>query len=328
MNDLLGTLLDISRLDAGVMRPRIDRVSLPSLFNSLKSDYAPLAARKGLQLRFVVRDLHVESDRTMLRRILQNLISNAIRYTTKGGVVVGARRRGERIALEVTDTGWGISPDQFEEIFEEFIRGRVPPGEDAESGGGLGLGLSIVKRMVAALDHELHLRSREMVGSRFSLLVPVAKPAPAQPASAPAARETRPAGGLTGRHVLLIENDQHVIEAMLSLLTSWGCETTVATTTGGAMAALDEDGREPEIVIADQHLDKGDLGTETVLALRARFARAIPAIIVTADPSPSLEVFTRGHEMELMVKPVKPAQLRALLSHMASARRLSMRIGG
>lgn len=327
MNELLGTLLEISRLDAGVMRPRVERVPLGPVFEGLRSDFAPLAARKGLQLRILPREMDVESDRTMLRRILQNLISNALRYTAKGGVLVGVRMRDGKAAIEVVDTGRGISPDDFEVIFEEFHRGPVSVTDDPDAASGLGLGLSIVRRMVLALGHELHLRSRELIGTRFTLLAPVCPAAP-RAESSPAPEPSRTANGLTGRHVLLLENDANVIAAMTNLLHSWGCHVTAATTMGGAMVELDEAGGDPDIVVADQHLDHGDLGTDVVLAVRSRYARAVPAIIVTANPTPALDVFTRENEMELMHKPVKPAQLRALLSHMVSARRRSMRVDG
>lgn len=326
MNELLGTLLEISRLDAGVMRPRLERIPIAPVLESLKADFGPLAARKGLQLRVAMRELGVESDRTMLRRILQNLVSNAIRYTSKGGVLVGVRQREGRVAIEIVDTGRGISPDHFDVIFEEFHRGPMSSGDDPETAGGLGLGLSIVRRMVSALGHELHLRSREMIGTRFTLLVP-ASASPVRDAGL-APEPVRPTGGLTGRHVLLLENDANVIAAMTTLLESWGCHVVSAATAGGAIAELDEARCVPDIVIADQHLDNGDFGSEAVLAIRARFARPVPAIVVTANPSAALDAFTRQNEMELMHKPVKPAQLRALLSHMVSARRSSMRVGG
>lgn len=168
MGDLLNSLLDISKLDAGVVQAEIVDVSLEQLFASLRSDFQPLATLKGLKLKFLPGSMAVRSDRTLLRRILQNIVSNAIRYTRTGGVVIGARRRGATIRIDVADTGCGIPDDQREAIFEEFHRGAV--SADAElSGGGLGLGLSIVRRMAGALDHPISFASRIGRGTVFHL---------------------------------------------------------------------------------------------------------------------------------------------------------------
>jgi signal transduction histidine kinase len=159
MEDLLRTLLDISKLDAGVVRPEIADVPLEPLFQSLMSDFQPLAAKKGLDLRFRSTDLAVRTDRSMFRRILQNVVSNALRYTERGGVLVAARSRGDRILVNVVDTGTGIPPDQHQAVYEEFHRGANALDGDRH-GGGLGLGLSIVRRMVDALSHQIAFTSR------------------------------------------------------------------------------------------------------------------------------------------------------------------------
>ena len=166
MDELIHTLLDISKLDAGVIEPEVTDVSLEQLFISLRSDFHPLAELKGLKLRFHADNAMVRSDRTLLRRILQNIVSNAVRYTRSGGVLVGVRRRAGMIRIQVADTGCGIPENQREAVFEEFHRGTVPP--DTDYSGGLGLGLSIVRRMSNALVHPVGRQPRHHLPHRRS----------------------------------------------------------------------------------------------------------------------------------------------------------------
>lgn len=317
MNELLGTLLDISRLDAGVVQPIVEPVLLGPILDSLKSDFAPIADQKNLRLRFRASGLAVRSDRTILRRILQNLVSNALRYTSRGGVLVGARRRGDTALLQVSDTGRGIAEPLQQAVFEEFHRGEIASGDLAEGGAGLGLGLSIVKRMATTLDHKLTLVSKVGSGTRFQLAVPIAR-APVVAAATPAVtgRARKSGATLAGRNILLLENEPAVIEAMTTLLGAWGCEVAVATNLQEAIDALSDTAWLPDLVIADQHLNQGDLGTAAVEAIRAYTGRRLPALVVTADPTDALEAATEEAGVELMAKPVKPASLRALVTHM------------
>lgn len=315
MEDLLRTLLDISRLDAGVVQPSIVDVHLEILFSSLKSDFQPLGERKGLTLKFLETSAVVRSDATMLRRILQNIISNALRYTRSGGILVGVRNRGATVRIDVADTGCGIPDTQREAIFEEFNRGTVSP--DAELvGGGLGLGLAIVRRMAGALGHPVSFSSRIGRGTIFHVDVPAVAGHPHQHATVVSEPE-RPRGyGLFGTRVLLVENDADVLRAMTSLLERWQCDVRAATSTEEALDALGDTAWTPDIVIADQHLDSGDLGTNTVLEVRDYLGRPVPALIVTADTSELVAKAARNAGIELMRKPLKPAQLRALLAHL------------
>ncbi|THF59891.1 ATP-binding response regulator [Ollibium composti] len=315
MEDLLRTLLDISRLDAGVVQPEIVDVSLETLFSSLRSDFQPVAEIKGLGLRFRPVNIAVRSDRTLLRRILQNILSNALRYTRSGGVLVGTRQRGEIIRIDVADTGCGIPEEQREAVFEEFSRGKVPPGAEL-AGGGLGLGLAIVRRMAGALGHPVTFSSRVGRGTIFHVDVPLAINANVEPPPAPAEAERAPGYGLFGTRVLLIENDADVLNAMTLLLERWRCEVRAATSTGEALETLGDTDWVPDIVIADQHLDNGDLGILTVAEARNYLGRDVPALIVTADPSQAVIAAARAAGIELMRKPLKPAQLRALLAHL------------
>ena len=311
MGDLLRTLLDISKLDAGVIQPERADVALEPLFASLKSDFQPLADKKGIRLRFRATDLAALSDRTLLRRILQNVVSNAIRYTTTGGVLVAARRRGTALRIDVYDTGSGIPDDEREEIFEEFHRGTASA---ADLTGGLGLGLSIVRRMVEALGHGLAFSSVVGRGTVFRLSLPLARTTEVQ--AAPPEPEPQRAYGLFGAKVLLIENDETVAEATTALLERWRCTVRSASTVGAAMDALGDTDWVPDVIIADQHLDHGDLGSEAIAEARVFLMRQVPAVIVTADPSDQLQRSARREGVEVMLKPVKPAQLRALLAHL------------
>ncbi|WP_224543614.1 hybrid sensor histidine kinase/response regulator [Mesorhizobium sp. CA16] len=314
MEDLLRTLLDISKLDAGVVQPEIGDVSLEALFSSLRSDFLPEAAKKGLSLKFRPVNVAVRSDRTLLRRILQNILSNALRYTRSGGVLVGTRHRGDTIRIDVADTGCGIPEDQREAVFEEFHRGTSTLA-DAGLAGGLGLGLAIVRRMAAALGHPVTFSSKVGRGTIFHIDVPVGMAA-AEPAMAAADIE-RPRGyGLFGTKVLLVENDMDVLSAMTSLLERWQCLVRAATSTDDALDLLGDTAWLPDIVIADQHLDGGDLGTSTIAEVRDYLGRTVPALIVTADGSEPVAKAARAAGIELMRKPLKPAQLRALLAHL------------
>ncbi|MBZ9845555.1 hybrid sensor histidine kinase/response regulator [Mesorhizobium sp. CA5] len=314
MEDLLRTLLDISKLDAGVVQPEIGDVSLEALFSSLRSDFLPEAAKKGLSLKFRPVNVAVRSDRTLLRRILQNILSNALRYTRSGGVLVGTRHRGDTIRIDVADTGCGIPEDQREAVFEEFHRGTSTLA-DAGLAGGLGLGLAIVRRMAAALGHPVTFSSKVGRGTIFHIDVPVGMAA-AEPAMAAADME-RPRGyGLFGTKVLLVENDADVLSAMTSLLERWQCLVRAATSTDDALDLLGDTAWVPDIVIADQHLDGGDLGTSTIAEVRDYLGRTVPALIVTADGSEPVAKAARAAGIELMRKPLKPAQLRALLAHL------------
>ncbi|TPI58747.1 hybrid sensor histidine kinase/response regulator [Mesorhizobium sp. B3-1-3] len=314
MEDLLRTLLDISKLDAGVVQPEVVDVSLEALFSSLRSDFLPEAEKKSLSLKFRPVNVVVRSDRTLLRRILQNILSNALRYTRSGGVLVGTRHRGDIIRIDVADTGCGIPEDQREAVFEEFHRGTSTLN-NAELAGGLGLGLAIVRRMAAALGHPITFSSKVGRGTIFHIDVPVGM-ATAEPAMAAADME-RPRGyGLFGTRVLLVENDMDVLSAMTSLLERWQCLVRAATSTDDALDLLGDTAWVPDIIIADQHLDGGDLGTSTIAEVRDYLGRPVPALIVTADGSELVAKAARAAGIELMRKPLKPAQLRALLAHL------------
>jgi signal transduction histidine kinase/CheY-like chemotaxis protein len=317
MDSLLRTLLYMSRLDSGDITPKLSAVSLYHLFDSLASDFQPIAKQRGLELRVVAPDLYVVSDETLLRRILQNILANALRYTDSGGVILiaGAPLGAGQVHVRVADTGIGIAPDQLSEVFVEFSRGRQPSAPSNRVGAGLGLGLAIVDRLVTALGHRIELRSRLEHGSCFRLSMPQAKSTPDVPSkSTDIVSVPR---SLNNVKLLVIENDPDVLIAMESLLQQWGCELRLAHSTDDAMAVIVDTDWRPDLIIADHHLNGDDRGTAAIAQVRAHLNQELPALLVTAAPSP--EVYNRAQSggMEIMEKPLKPAQLRALLSHLA-----------
>jgi two-component system, sensor histidine kinase len=311
IEELLKSILDISKLEAGVITPTLRPVALDDLFASLALDIEPQAKAKNLSLAWRRSGLGVITDPLMLRRILQNLLANAVQYTETGGILLLARRRGDGVRMEVWDTGPGISESDREMIFEEFQRGSAT---DRPAIGGFGLGLSIVQRMAEALGHPLGLCSRPGHGTRFSIGAPFA--AGAVVAVPVSAARTASAVGLSGADVAVIDNDPSVLDAMQTLLERWDCEVLSARSLSGLLAVVDAGGRHPGIILADYHLDDGASGLDAVRALRAKAGAHIPAIIITADRSPGVADAVRELGCELLLKPVKPAELRALMLHL------------
>jgi len=310
IEELLKSILDISKLEAGVITPTLRPVSLDDLFSSLAIDIEPQARSKNLELTWRPSGLAVVSDPLMLRRMLQNLLANAVQYTQTGGVRLLARRRGECVRVEVWDTGPGISEADRERIFEEFQRGSA---SDRPEIGGFGLGLSIVQRMAEAIGHSIGLCSRLGHGTCFSVSAPQAE-APHATASQARTAISRTTG-LSGATVVVVDNDPAVLEAMQTLLEGWDCHVLAAP----GLAPVQElaaAGLRPDIILADYHLDHGTIGLEAIAALRAAAQTWIPAIVITADRSPAITDGAREHECEFLLKPVKPAQLRALMQHL------------
>lgn len=305
VDDLLGALLDISRLDAGGWPMTLSSFALAPVLARIAAEYAPQARAAGLRLRLVPAEAVVRTDRLLFERVLRNLVSNAIRYTARGGVLIGCRRRGGRIRVEVVDSGIGIPNDKFGTIFEEFQQlGNDPRRQDK----GLGLGLAIVARIARLLDLDLTLASRPGRGSRFAVSVPLGDAAaPLPPAG--------PAGTLAGRRVLVIDNEPAALEGMAALLRSWRCEVTEVASSGAALVALC-DRPTPEVIVADYHLDDGESGPDAIAAVRAFCGAPAPALVLSADRSPALREALRGQGHHFLGKPAPPARLRALLTHL------------
>ena len=312
IEELLKSILDISKLEAGAITPSLQQVVLDELFSSLAVDMEPLAQAKKLALTWRSNSLSVTSDPLMLRRMLQNLLANAVQYTQQGEIKLLARRRGDNVRIEVWDTGPGIPPAEREMIFEEFQRG---PATDQPAIGGFGLGLSIVQRMAETLGHPLDLCSKLGHGTRFSIIAPFAANVESRPKPAPITGNVR-AYGLAGAKVLVIDNDATVLEAMQALLERWSCEARTVRSLAQLEAVIGAQSFRPDILLADFHLDRGECGLTAVERLRAATGSTLPAVIVTADHSPAVALKARNIGCELLLKPVKPAELRALMAHL------------
>ncbi len=306
VEEILGALLEISRLDAGGAEPELTLFRIDEMFRQLEIEFAPLARARGLKLGFVSSAATVRSDRRMLRRILQNFVSNAVKYTPAGRILVGCRRHGPSLVIEVHDTGLGIAEAQQPAIFREFQ--RLGRGQSIES--GLGLGLSIVERMARILGHPIRLRSTPGKGSTFAIEVPLA-PAVPQGEAIPE-EEPAPRGVLAGLTVLAIDNEPRILDGMEALLSGWDCRVVKATDTRTAIAALKAAGVEPDMLLVDYHLDEMT-GLEAVSHLRWRFGRALPAALITADRTPRVREEARAKDVQVLNKPLKPAALRAML---------------
>ncbi|MGJ4926383.1 hybrid sensor histidine kinase/response regulator [Bradyrhizobium sp. HKCCYLS2038] len=316
LEDLLRSLLEIAKLDAGALRPDARPILLSALFEPLEREFAPIAAKRGLSLRIRPCPVAVVSDAMMLRRILQNLLANALRYTRQGGVVMGCRPGPgpNRVRIEVYDTGPGIPKPQQEAIFLEFQRGQ----SGAEDQAGFGLGLSIVRRFAAALGHGVGLASRVGHGSTFKLELDRADPASVQPDLPPADQIVHEYGGFEGAKILLIENDLATAEAMVSLLETWGCDVVATMSASEAVQRLIALGAVPETIIADLHLDGDESGLAAIKEIRQFLGKDVPAMIVTADYSEDAAREASQYGLETLTKPVRPAELRALLSFLLS----------
>lgn len=309
VEEILSTLLDISRLDTGAMRPEMSSFRLDDITGQLAREFAPVAEEKGLKLMVMPTSLTVRSDRRLLRRVVQNLVSNAIKYTPKGRVLVGCRRSRGRVRIEVWDTGLGIEPQQQKVVFREFKRldqgARVAPG--------LGLGLSIVERIARILDHPITLRSEPGKGSIFALDLPATAPMPAlRAASGAGARASQALAGLV---VLAIDNEAAILDGMTTLLTGWGCTVMTASSQKEADAVVRERKQIPDVLLADYHLDDAD-GLEAIVALRWKFGKPVPAVLITADRSPELRAEADEKRVTMLPKPLRPAALRAFLAQL------------
>jgi CheY-like chemotaxis protein len=249
----------------------------------------------------------VRSDRRLLRRLLQNLVSNAIKYTPSGRVLVGCRRKGATLRIEVYDTGLGIPQSKKRLIFHEFQR----LDEGARVARGLGLGLSIVERIARVLNHKVAVRSAVGRGSRFSVEVPLSSAAPSS--RAPRELPSVDRRQLLGTAVLCIDNEPKVLDGMDALLSGWGCRVLKAPDLAGAVAAVAEANLSLDGLLIDYHLDRGN-GIEAIAELRRRYGGGLPAILITADRSPHVRNEARANEIQVLSKPVKPAALRALMA--------------
>ncbi|MCQ4325612.1 hybrid sensor histidine kinase/response regulator [Stutzerimonas stutzeri] len=308
--DLLTDLLDISKLDQSAIKPDVDSYRLDEVLLPLVSEFQPVAAAAGLQLAHYIPQCAIRSDFRLLTRILRNFLSNACRYTDRGRVLLGARRRGDSLRIEVWDTGRGIAADQLQSIFLEFNQLNV---ERAAERRGVGLGLAIVERIANMLDYRIQVRSQPGRGSVFSIEVPLAE---GLPRGGGEVLVSKPQLGdpLPGRRLLVVDNELSILHSMAALLGQWGCEVLTATDEAAALEALQ--GRAPELILADYHLDRGTTGWEVAQSLRVRFGQAIPVVMITADRSDQCRKQLQGFGVPVLNKPVKAGKMRSALSHL------------
>jgi signal transduction histidine kinase/DNA-binding response OmpR family regulator len=318
MNELFESLLDMTKLDAGIVEPSPTKLPVQRLLDRIETTFADAAQRKGFRLRVVENGAWVESDPILLERILLNLVSNAVRYTVRGGVLVGCRRRGgNTLRIDVCDTGPGIPEDQRRSIFGEFYQ---LARSDAGRREGLGLGLAIVDRLCRLLAHRVEVDSHPGRGSRFSVTVTVAvaaaqarteieMPAPASPLADPA----------RGKRIMVIDDDTLVLDGMRGILQGWGCHVETAVSGDAALCRLAEADARPDLIISDSRLGDGETGLDAIARLRAAAGAPIPAFIITGDTAPERLREATAAGFPLLHKPLSPMALRTTLNRLLRA---------
>jgi signal transduction histidine kinase len=308
MTEMFNSLLDISKLDAGVLTPKIVEFSIARLLQKIEATFDQAAREKGLRLRVMPSDAWVRSDTLLLERILLNLVSNAMRYTLRGGIIVGCRRRGEMLRIEVWDSGPGIPEGHRQNIFGEFF--QLPTAE-RDRYGGLGLGLAIVDRLRQLLNHEIELTSTLGRGSRFTILVPMAAEGVT---SVKTVRSPHPAAfAVDGKVILIIDDAPIVLEGTGGLLGKWGYSVVTAASDEAALIQLTERQQRPDLIISDYHLANGKTGIEAIERIDAAFGASIPTILISGDTAPERLRDAKDKGYILLHKPVDPMRLRAVL---------------
>ncbi len=314
VDELLSALLDISKLDSGAQTPDISDFDINDLLKPLAAEYQPQCKARGLALHWVPCRSVVRSDPLMVGRILRNFLSNAMRYTPSGRVLLGCRRRADGLEVQVYDSGIGIPEAKQVEVFEEFRRlARDSHGKDR----GIGLGLAIVDRIAQRLGHRIRLNSTLGRGSMFSVTLPYGIHHQARPHEQSIALPA-PLHRVIGAGVLVIENDRSALDAMRELLRSWQCKVVAADSLENAIPQVGALGKPPDVVVADYHLDEGRTGLDALLTLQPLFERPVPGIIITADRSDAVHNAVREAGYHLLNKPLKPARLRSLLAHLTA----------
>ncbi|WGL15650.1 PAS-domain containing protein [Microbulbifer bruguierae] len=301
---LITDMLQIARMDAGDIKPSFAPVSLDSILDDAVSQARPAASARGIRLRCRHSHLWVQSDEKMLRRVVQNLLDNAVKYTARGGVLIGARPSTGGVSLEVWDTGEGIAADQQQAIFREFCR-LTPKHSAGERQHGYGLGLATVERLCRLLNAPISLASEPGRGSVFKIRLPRAAARGASP---------RPAGLLAGSgsrlnlRILCVDNEPSILEAMTALLGGWGCSVHCAQNRAQALLAP-----QPDLLLMDYHLDDGDNGLDLAAKLLANWDRNVPCVIISAENTNAVKARAHSAGWQFLQKPLRPAALRALL---------------
>ena len=308
MNELFDALLDISKLDADAVAASPSEFPVADILHRLETNFAGAARQKGLSLRIVPSRAWLRTDFILLERILLNLVSNAVRYTETGGIVVGCRRRAGALRIEVWDSGPGIPADQRQKIFDEFVRLR---DWERDRPGGLGLGLAIVERLCRILAHPIELDSIVGKGSRFTVTVPQA---PARSVALQQSASTRvPLDVFNGDIVLVVDDDALALDGMGGLLRSWGCRVVAAGSDTVALTSLDGNGPRPDLIICDFHLSDGRTGVDAIELLRRQLGAEIPALLISGDTGQDDSHKAHASGLQVLRKPVSPMMLRTML---------------
>lgn len=310
LQDLLDVLLDISRLDAGTVTPKLTNFPVYRVLSAMEAGYALHAEQKGVAFRTVPSSALVRSDPILLERILLNLVSNAVRYTERGKILLGCRRSGPNLRIEVWDTGVGIAPDQQRLIFDEFYRAGAQP---ADTERGLGLGLAIVERLAQLLGHVVTVRSEPDHGSMFAIEVPLATGPETEVEAPPAPSDSAELAGLS---VMVIDDDPAALRATQALFEGWGCRVLTAVSGADAESQVEASVPPPDIYICDFRLSHAETAIDVLDRLRTRLGRDIRAVVVSADTSSEVRLAVDASGYPLLHKPLRPAKLRALMQYL------------
>ena len=310
---LLNALLDVSELEVGAIKPRFESFSVNNMLISIFQSFLPLAKDKGLNFRVVPSSLYVRSDPALLERILGNFMSNAIRYTNKGSVLIGCRKRGDKVSIEVWDTGCGISDDQMSLIYEDFYQIE---NKERDRGKGLGLGLALAKRLSESLEHKIVSKSTFGSGSCFSVLVNIGEKTVDENQD----ESFMNIMNLSGANILLVEDDMDVLKATKQLLESWGCKVKTARNKDEVMNLIKENPYDnPDIILADNRLPGDASGIDITYLIQEKLQASIPCVIMTGDVERNHVQSIIDQGFPVLLKPIQPAKFRAMLSHLIQA---------
>jgi len=300
MSSILSSLLDVNRLESGNLRPSVSEFSLDEVFDPLAGDFVALVQERGLRLCIVRSRLIIRSDKRMLAEMIRNLLSNAVRYTDRGRIVLGCRRAGDNVRIEVWDSGVGITDDQLPHIFDEYYQ-----GSGGAERGGFGLGLAIVKRLGKVLDHRVDVRSISGKGTRFFIEVPCGRSG----VKVPETPSVHPYDDAFLGNVLAIEDEYSVRSALARVMKTRGIDATLVTTAAEALTLVKEHGLCPDVLLCDYNLRGSPDGIETIRCLRAALGRNVPAVVMTGDTRSQTVNAISAQGLSVLIKPFLTAEL-------------------
>lgn len=307
LNSLFGTLLDVTKLDSGMIDPHINHFAIADVLDPLASEYAELSSNSSVSFRYVRSSAVVRSDQHLLETVMRNLVTNAIRYTPAGKVLIGCRRLHQKVRICVHDTGVGIPATELKRIFEAYYQSANPRVTQA---AGMGLGLSIVDRIATLLSLQLHVISAPGKGSLFAVDVPLGDAVKlAEPRDATAFPDNLP-----DRIMVVIDDNSDVLISMKANIERWGCRSVFAQDASQALVELISADLEPDIIVSDYHLAHGENGIDAIEQIRQEFSNHIFGVLMTSDPNPGIREMSQRHGYGFITKPLNLAKLRALIS--------------